>query len=49
MVPVQFPEGDVPDWVCRAMEVADIDISMCRAPQSAKTTKVQFSMHSSNN
>ncbi|KAG0586949.1 hypothetical protein KC19_2G130200 [Ceratodon purpureus] len=30
----QFPEGDVPEWVCSAMEVAEIDISMCCAPQS---------------
>nr|XP_024369111.1 queuine tRNA-ribosyltransferase catalytic subunit 1-like isoform X2 [Physcomitrium patens] len=31
----QFPKGDVPDWVCNAMDVAGIDISMCRIPQSA--------------
>ncbi|KAK9067792.1 hypothetical protein SSX86_011903 [Deinandra increscens subsp. villosa] len=24
-----FPEGDVPEWVCNAMEVAGIDISSC--------------------
>ncbi|XP_057815980.1 uncharacterized protein LOC131029476 isoform X4 [Cryptomeria japonica] len=28
----QFPRGDVPEWVCNAMEVAGIDISMCCAP-----------------
>ncbi|KAH7440932.1 hypothetical protein KP509_03G016600 [Ceratopteris richardii] len=28
----QFPQGDVPEWVCNAMEVAGIDISMCCAP-----------------
>ncbi|MCO5581784.1 hypothetical protein L7F22_035673 [Adiantum nelumboides] len=28
----QFPLGDVPEWVCNAMEVAGIDISMCCAP-----------------
>jgi queuine tRNA-ribosyltransferase len=27
-----FPEGDVPEWVCNAMEVAGIDISSCCAP-----------------
>ncbi|KAK9005632.1 hypothetical protein V6N11_043057 [Hibiscus sabdariffa] len=26
-----FPKGDVPEWVCNAMEVAEIDISSCRA------------------
>lgn len=29
-----FPEGDVPEWVCNAMEVAGIDISSCCAPFS---------------
>ncbi|KAJ4758802.1 Queuine tRNA-ribosyltransferase catalytic subunit 1 [Rhynchospora pubera] len=28
----QFPKGDVPQWVCNAMEVAGIDISSCCAP-----------------
>ncbi|KAK8705521.1 hypothetical protein V6N13_049122 [Hibiscus sabdariffa] len=28
---MQFPKGDVPEWVCNAMEVAEIDISSCRA------------------
>ncbi|KAH0460278.1 hypothetical protein IEQ34_010941 [Dendrobium chrysotoxum] len=28
----QFPKGDVPAWVCNAMEVAGIDISSCCAP-----------------
>ncbi|KAJ0026338.1 hypothetical protein Pint_08386 [Pistacia integerrima] len=27
-----FPKGDVPEWVCNAMEVAGIDISSCCAP-----------------
>nr|XP_029124307.1 queuine tRNA-ribosyltransferase catalytic subunit 1 isoform X1 [Elaeis guineensis]XP_029124308.1 queuine tRNA-ribosyltransferase catalytic subunit 1 isoform X1 [Elaeis guineensis]XP_029124309.1 queuine tRNA-ribosyltransferase catalytic subunit 1 isoform X1 [Elaeis guineensis]XP_029124310.1 queuine tRNA-ribosyltransferase catalytic subunit 1 isoform X1 [Elaeis guineensis]XP_029124311.1 queuine tRNA-ribosyltransferase catalytic subunit 1 isoform X1 [Elaeis guineensis] len=27
-----FPKGDVPKWVCNAMEVAGIDISACCAP-----------------
>ncbi|XP_058087438.1 uncharacterized protein LOC131234504 isoform X2 [Magnolia sinica] len=27
----QFPNGDVPEWVCNAMEVAGIDISSCCA------------------
>ena len=26
---LQFPQGDVPEWVRNAMEVAEIDISMC--------------------
>ncbi|KDO81049.1 hypothetical protein CISIN_1g0377182mg, partial [Citrus sinensis] len=25
----QFPKGDVPEWVCNAMDVAGIDISSC--------------------
>ena len=29
---MQFPKGDVPEWVCDAMEVAGIDISSCCAP-----------------
>ncbi|KAB1219973.1 Queuine tRNA-ribosyltransferase [Morella rubra] len=29
-----FPKGDVPEWVCNAMEVAGIDISSCCAPLS---------------
>ncbi|KAL0368850.1 UNVERIFIED_CONTAM: Queuine tRNA-ribosyltransferase catalytic subunit [Sesamum calycinum] len=29
---VVFPEGDVPQWVCNAMEVAGIDISSCCSP-----------------
>ncbi|KAG0494672.1 hypothetical protein HPP92_005666 [Vanilla planifolia] len=28
----QFPNGDVPLWVCNAMEVAGIDISACCEP-----------------
>ncbi|XP_078163286.1 uncharacterized protein LOC144558336 isoform X4 [Carex rostrata] len=28
----QFPKGDVPQWVCNAMEVAGIDISPCCGP-----------------
>ncbi|KAG6504762.1 hypothetical protein ZIOFF_037109 [Zingiber officinale] len=28
----QFPKGDVPEWVCNAMEVAGIDISSCCTP-----------------
>ncbi|XLU21229.1 hypothetical protein S245_057295, partial [Arachis hypogaea] len=27
-----FPKGDVPEWVCNAMEVAGIDIASCCAP-----------------
>ncbi|XP_065881820.1 uncharacterized protein [Euphorbia lathyris] len=27
-----FPKGDVPEWVCNAMEVAGIDISSCCSP-----------------
>lgn len=30
-----FPQGDVPQWVCNAMEVAGIDISSCCAPLSS--------------
>ncbi|KAG2666184.1 hypothetical protein I3760_15G044400 [Carya illinoinensis] len=30
-----FPEGNVPEWVCNAMEVAGIDISSCCAPFSS--------------
>ncbi|RVW17808.1 Queuine tRNA-ribosyltransferase catalytic subunit 1 [Vitis vinifera] len=30
-----FPKGDVPEWVCNAMEVAGIDISCCCAPFSS--------------
>ncbi|KAK6130676.1 hypothetical protein DH2020_035578 [Rehmannia glutinosa] len=26
---MKFPKGDVPQWVCNAMEVAGIDISLC--------------------
>lgn len=32
---MQFPKGDVPEWVCNAMEVAGIDISSCCAPFSS--------------
>lgn len=32
---LQFPKGDVPEWVCNAMEVAGIDISSCCAPLSS--------------
>ncbi|XP_065015182.1 uncharacterized protein LOC135642724 isoform X2 [Musa acuminata AAA Group] len=28
----QFPKGNVPEWVCNAMEVAGVDISTCCAP-----------------
>ncbi|QHN87919.1 Queuine tRNA-ribosyltransferase [Arachis hypogaea] len=28
----RFPKGDVPEWVCNAMEVAGIDIASCCAP-----------------
>ncbi|URE16164.1 hypothetical protein MUK42_11588 [Musa troglodytarum] len=28
----QFPKGNVPQWVCNAMEVAGVDISTCCAP-----------------
>lgn len=31
---MQFPKGDVPEWVCNAMDVAGIDISSCCAPLS---------------
>ncbi|KAL8261488.1 hypothetical protein R6Q59_025537 [Mikania micrantha] len=31
-----FPEGDVPEWVCNAMEVAGIDISSCCTPLNSK-------------
>ncbi|XP_061353400.1 uncharacterized protein LOC133298164 isoform X3 [Gastrolobium bilobum] len=30
-----FPKGDVPEWVCSAMEVAGVDISSCCAPFSS--------------
>ncbi|KAM1734424.1 hypothetical protein ACFX11_019907 [Malus domestica] len=30
-----FPKGDVPEWVCDAMEVAGIDISSCCTPFSS--------------
>ncbi|RZR73058.1 hypothetical protein BHM03_00019654 [Ensete ventricosum] len=26
---LQFPKGDIPEWVCNAMEVAGVDISTC--------------------
>ncbi|XP_064985982.1 uncharacterized protein LOC135585324 isoform X2 [Musa acuminata AAA Group] len=29
---VQFPKGDIPEWVCNAMEVAGIDVSTGCAP-----------------
>ncbi|CAA6664369.1 unnamed protein product [Spirodela intermedia] len=35
----QFPRGDVPEWVCNAMEVAGIDISSCCAHLSAPVYK----------
>ncbi|PWA79076.1 queuine tRNA-ribosyltransferase [Artemisia annua] len=35
--PEYFPEGDVPEWVCNAMEVAGIDISSCCTSFSSKT------------
>ncbi|CAL9195703.1 unnamed protein product, partial [Musa hybrid cultivar] len=28
----QFPKGNVPEWVCNAMEVAGVDISTCCTP-----------------
>lgn len=31
---MQFPKGDVPEWVCNAMDVAGIDISSCCVPLS---------------
>ncbi|KAF1871270.1 hypothetical protein Lal_00020062 [Lupinus albus] len=35
-----FPEGDVPEWVCNAMEVAGIDISSCCAfPERVSNAK----------
>ncbi|KAF7816993.1 queuine tRNA-ribosyltransferase catalytic subunit 1 isoform X2 [Senna tora] len=34
---MQFPKGDVPEWVCNAMEVAGIDISSCCAPFSSQS------------
>ncbi|XP_015072186.1 queuine tRNA-ribosyltransferase catalytic subunit 1-like isoform X2 [Solanum pennellii] len=36
-----FPQGDVPEWVCNAMEVAGIDISSCCAPFSSLSDKVE--------
>lgn len=36
-----FPQGDVPEWVCNAMEVAGIDISSCSAPFSSLPSKVE--------
>ncbi|KAL6846175.1 hypothetical protein ACP4OV_023623 [Aristida adscensionis] len=36
---VQFPKGDVPQWVCNAMEVAGIDISECCASPNGSDTK----------
>lgn len=30
-----FPKGDVPEWVCNAMEVAGIDITSCCSPLSS--------------
>ncbi|KAL6179417.1 hypothetical protein ACLB2K_050932 [Fragaria x ananassa] len=32
---LKFPKGDVPEWVCNAMEVAGIDISSCCTPFSS--------------
>ncbi|KAJ8555593.1 hypothetical protein K7X08_013089 [Anisodus acutangulus] len=37
----EFPQGDVPEWVCNAMEVAGIDISSCSAPFSSLPDKVE--------
>ncbi|KAJ7545063.1 hypothetical protein O6H91_09G105100 [Diphasiastrum complanatum] len=34
---MQFPKGNVPLWVCNAMEVAGIDISMCLSPEVASS------------
>ncbi|KAF3640551.1 putative protein FAM91A1-like isoform X1 [Capsicum annuum] len=36
-----FPQGDVPEWVCNAMEVAGIDISSCNALFSSLPSKVE--------
>ncbi|CAI0446267.1 unnamed protein product [Linum tenue] len=33
---LQFPKGDVPKWVCNAMEVAGIDIAACLPPSSSR-------------
>jgi len=41
---LQFPKGDVPEWVCDAMEVAGIDISSCCAPFSSCEEYVSKSM-----
>ena len=35
---VQFPKGDVPQWVQDAMKVADIDISAALNPQTSALT-----------
>ncbi|TQD86534.1 hypothetical protein C1H46_027927 [Malus baccata] len=32
---MKFPKGDIPEWVCDAMEVAGIDISSCCTPFSS--------------
>ncbi|RZC87801.1 hypothetical protein C5167_028253 [Papaver somniferum] len=34
--PECFPKGDIPEWVCDAMEVACIDISTCCFPSNDK-------------
>ena len=38
---MQFPKGDVPQWVHNAMEVAGIDISECCASTKCLTSSVQ--------
>ena len=38
---MQFPKGDVPQWVRNAMEVAGIDISECCASAKCHVPSIQ--------
>jgi queuine tRNA-ribosyltransferase len=38
---LQFPKGDVPQWVHNAMEVAGIDISECCASAKCHAPSIQ--------
>jgi queuine tRNA-ribosyltransferase catalytic subunit len=38
---MQFPKGDVPQWVRNAMEVAGIDISECCASAKCHAPSIQ--------
>ncbi|GAB4861301.1 hypothetical protein Ancab_036463 [Ancistrocladus abbreviatus] len=39
-----FPKGDVPEWVCNAMEVSGIDISSCCGPYPTLVSDVSSAL-----